>query len=152
MARHRRDINTLDKRFKKFKKSGGHQEAAKKSRGRLDYTAAKRNMSRWHQSMRDVRDSPFAEDVGRHVLARELLRGRVEAGDSQMKMMKTMKGAKKAISVANNATGAMKAMGPMKNTKAMKAMKQTSKKETTAEETDGRDSNSGSDSGSDSEM
>ena len=154
LERQRRDINTLHKRLKK---SGGHQGAGKEvlevqevQEIQKVYVAAKRNISRWHQAMRDVQDSPFAKDVGRHVLARELMRQREAAADSPMKEMKAMKGAKKAVSVAINATGAMKAMKAMKKTKAMKAMTQTPKKETTAEETDGSDSSSGSDSGSDS--
>ena len=148
MARQRRDINTLDKRFKKFMKEAGAQNTKA-----IKNPKAMKNIARWQQAMKDVSESPFAGEVSKHMLARELLRQRQAAADSPMKAMKAMKVAKKVISVSINAAAAKKAMKATTKTKAMKATKQLPKKETEETASSGSDSSSdsGSDTGSDSD-
>ena len=129
LERQRRDINTLHKRLKK---SGGHQGAGKEvlevqevQEIQKVYVAAKRNISRWHQAMRDVQDSPFAKDVGRHVLARELMRQREAAADSPMKEMKAMKGRQEDGLRGHKRDGGHEGHEGDEETKAMKAKRKT---------------------------
>ena len=147
LERQRRDTNTLDKRFNHFKTS--IQESGTHNTKAINNPKAMMDITRWQQAMTDVSESPFAKDVGRHVLARELLRQREAEDDSNMKEMKAMKVAKMAFSVAINATGVMKAMKATTTTKAMKATKQLPKKETEEAASSGTDSSSDSSSDSD---
>ena len=151
LERQRRDINTLDKRFKKFKKFV--KDAGAQNTKAMKNPNAMKNLARWQQAMKDVSESPFAGEVSKHMLARELLRQRQAAADSPMKAMKAMKVAKKLISVSINAAAAKKAMKATTKTKAMKATKQLPKKETEETASSGSDSSSdsGSDTGSDSD-
>ena len=136
LERQRRDINTLDKRFKKFKKFV--KDAGAQNTKAMKNPNAMKNLARWHSES---------------MLARELLRQRQAAADSPMKAMKAMKVAKKVISVSINAAAAKKAMKATTKTKAMKATKQLPKKETEETASSGSDSSSdsGSDTGSDSD-
>ena len=133
--------------FKKFMKDAGAQNTKA-----MKNPNAMKNLARWQQAMKDVSESPFAGEVSKHMLARELLRQRQAAADSPMKAMKAMKVAKKLISVSINAAAAKKAMKATTKTKAMKATKQLPKKETEETASSGSDSSSdSSDTGSDSD-